>query len=486
MIPLSFYSIPVLMVTALIIVITGFRKERFASYIALAGSFVAAIFSAVTIFRVFNSGTIVLQVADWSAPFGISIVADSLSVVFVAIASVIGFFALLFSQSYIKNHKTEYYALVCLMLAGLLGVIHTGDLFNMFVFFEIMSVASYALVAFYRNRKSLEASIKYLIMGAFATSLILFGIALIYGSFGTVNMADLASKTAGYTGFVLPVAIGLMFTGFILKTGLVPFHTWLPDAYPAAPSPVTALFSGITIKAGIYIIIRVGFTVFGAPAVILTSLAVIGAVSMIVGGVLALLQSDLKRLLAYSSISQMGYIALALGLGTQMGISGGLFHILNHAIISSLLFLCAGVVIRFAKTSDLYKIAGTIKSSPLLTYTFLIGILSLGGIPFLNGFASKWLIYVATAQINPLLTVFTLLVSVLTMAYGLKAFYAVFMSNPNPGAAKIRIPLTMGIPLVVLAGLCIILGVVPYIGYYMTDFALQGLGTEAYIVAVLG
>lgn len=486
MTPLSFYSVSVLMLTAFLIAATGFKKERFAYILALFGSLSAAVLSSLTLFQVFQNGVLVHQIGGWPAPFSISIVVDQFSVILVVLASVIGFLAIMFSKSYIKEKKTEYYALICLVLAGLLGILQTGDIFNMFVFFEVMNVSCYALVAFYKNRTSLEASIKYLLMGAFATSLMLFGISLLYGSFGTLNLADIAVKASGYSGYLLPVALGLLFTGFAIKAGLVPFHTWLPDAHPAAPSPISAILSGLVVKGGLYAILRIGFTVFSAPQVMLNSLVVIGILSMVTGGVLALMQSDLKRLLAYSTISQMGYIALAFGVGTQIGISGGIFHLINHAVTKSLLFLCAGAVIHYTKTSNMHKIAGSLKTNPILTYTFLIGVLSLGGIPFLNGFASKWLIYIATLQVNPLLTIFTLIITAMTLAYGLKAFYMVFMSNPGPGSRTLHVPLTMSFVLVVLAGACIILGLVPAIGYYISDFALQGLNGTQYIRAVLG
>ncbi len=486
MMPLSFYSIPVMMATAFIAMSVGFKKNTLSQYIALGGSFVSVILSAVTFFQVSKEGTLVFQASGWPAPFGISVVVDSFSIVFVTLVSVMGFLIVLFSQSYIKERKTEYYSLLSLALAGLLGILQTGDIFNMFVFFEVMNVACYALVAFYGNRKSLEASIKYLIMGALATSLMLLGIAFLYSSFGTLNLADLAEKTLGYSGYLLPAAVALISTGFAIKAGLFPFHTWLPDAHPAAPSPISALLSGLVIKGGMYAIIRLVFTILRTPLIMTTALTTIGILSMIVGGVLALMQTNLKRLLAYSSISQMGYIALAFGLGTQMGISGGIFHIINHAIIKSLLFLSAGVIIYYTKTSNLYEISGTIKSTPVLTYSFLIGILSLGGMPFFNGFASKWLIYVATFQINPLLTIFTLVITTITLAYGFKAFYMVFMTNPNPSTKTVKIPATMSIVLIVLMGLCILLGVVPSIGYYISDFALRGLESGGYIAAVLG
>ena len=486
MIPLSVYAIYVLMVTGFLTAAIGIKKERFAPYIALLGSFIAAVFSVATIMQVLQNGTITHAIGGWPAPFGIVMVVDSFSVTLLSIVSVVGFLAIMFSHNYIKKNKTEYYALLSLVLAGLLGIFQTGDIFNMFVFFEIMNVSCYALVAFHRNRPALEASIKYLFMGALATSLMLFGIAILYGSFGTLNLADLAIKTANYNGYLLPVAIGLLFTGFAIKSGLVPFHAWLADAHPAAPSPFSAVLSGLVVKGGLYAMLRIGFTVLGAPAVIMNLLLGIGIISMVVGGALALMQTDLKRLLAYSTISQMGYIALAFGLGTPAGMSAGLFHLINHIIIKSLLFMGAGVVIHYAKTSDMYQIAGTIKSSPLLTYTFLIGILSLGGLPFLNGFASKWLIYIATLNVNPLITVFTIIITAMTMAYGMKAFYMVFMSNPNPSAKKIRVPVRMAIPLVILAAACIVLGMVPSIGYYISDFAINSLGTQAYIGAVLG
>ena len=486
MIPLSFYSVPLLIGTAFIAMSVGFKRDSLAPLVGLAGSLGAAGLCIAGLFQVMQNGIMTGTVSGWPAPFGISVAVDQLSIVLVSLVSIIGFLAVMFSQKYVTGNKTEYYTLVMLALAGLMGIMQTGDIFNMFVFFEVMNVSAYALVAFRRDKKSLEAGIKYLIMGAFATSMMLLGIAFLYGEFGTLNIADLAAKTVGYSGHVLPVSVGLLLTGFAIKSGLVPFHAWLPDAHPAAPSPFSAILSGLVIKGGFYAILRIGFTMLGASALVMGALAVMGLLSMVVGGVLALMQTDLKRLLAYSSISQMGYIALAAGLGTQLGMSGALFHIVNHAIIKSLLFLCAGVVIHHAKTADMYKLGGTFRSAPVLTYAFLIGMLSLGGIPFFNGFTSKWLIYIATMQINPLLTVVTLLVTAMTIAYGMRAFYAIFMTNPNPSSRSVRLPLAMSIPLVVLAGLCLLFGLVPSLGYQMTEFMMQGLSGQAYMEAVLG
>jgi multicomponent Na+:H+ antiporter subunit D len=169
-----------------------------------------------------------------------------------------------------------------------------------------------------------------------------------------------------------------------------------------------------------------------------------------------------------------------------MGMNGAIFHIVNHAIIKSLLFLGAGVVVHQARTTDMYQIAGTFRPGRLLTCTFLIGVLSLGGLPFFNGFMSKWMIYIATLQVNPWITLVALVTTALTLAYGLKAFHTVFMTNPNPSSKRMEIPLSMSVPLVVLAGMCLLLGLMPSLGYQMVDFAIQGLAGQPYVEAVLG
>jgi multicomponent Na+:H+ antiporter subunit D len=198
------------------------------------------------------------------------------------------------------------------------------------------------------------------------------------------------------------------------------------------------------------------------------------------------MQSDLKRLLAYSSISQMGYIALAIGLGSTLGIVGGVFHIINHAITKSLLFLCAGAMIYHAKSTDMYQISVRMKFGRWISYSFLLGVLALAGLPLLNGFASKWLIYIATIHFNPVLTIITLVVTALTVAYGLKAFYVLFMKNPEPRTEKAKIPWSMKIPIAVLVTLCFILGIFPEIGYWLAEMASSAFGNVEYARMVLG
>ncbi|MFH1445013.1 MAG: proton-conducting transporter membrane subunit [Nanoarchaeota archaeon] len=479
----SFYAILLLLASAFITAIVGIKKDNLVPFISIASTFAAFLLTVFTVPLVISQKILTMQMQAWPAPFGITVVVDPLALIMALLVTGIGFFVSLFSFRYIEEGKTEYYTLLSLILVGILGVIHTGDMFNLFVFFEIVSISSYALVAFKRNKASFEASIKYLIMNSFATSLILLGIAFLYGMTGTLNMAHLAVEITGLSTPLLPITFGIILAGFALKAGLVPFHTWLPDAHSAAPSPISALMSGIMISMGVYAIIRLTFTVFFAPAAVLSMLVILGIASMLIGAVLAIMQSDLKRMLAYSTVSQIGYISMSLGLGTYLGAVGGIFHIINHTIIKSLLFLCAGVIIYKIKTSDMNKI--TSKFHPLLGYSFLIGVLSLAGIPLLNGFASKWVIYLATLEVFPILTIFTVMVSVLTLAYGLKAFYLIFLVNVNHDKEKKSIPISMMIPIIILTALCIFFGIFSQFGYEISEFVVSSLIKSQYILGVL-
>jgi len=482
----SFVSVIVLIATGILTAITGLKRKhsRGAPLVAIAGIITASVFVILTIPDVWGGKILSFQMGGWIAPFGITIVVDMLTLVFSLLIVGIGLFATVFSYKYIKNRRPEFYALICLMMAGLLGIVHTGDLFNLFVFFEISNVSSYALVAYYRKRHAAEASIKFLILGSLATSMILLGITLVYASIGTLNMADLVLKMPLATGFMIPIALVFMLTGFMFKAGIFPFHFWLPDAHPAAPSPISAMLSGVVISTGVYAVLRVGFIVFGALSTMLTILMFFGIASMLIGAVFAILQNDLKRMLAYSSISQVGYIVMSIGLGTSLGLVGGVFHIVNHAIIKSLLFLCAGVIIYHARTSDMAEIGKRIRFGPVLTYAFLIGVLALAGVPFLNGFASKWVIYLSTFEFSVLLTIFTIVISVLTFAYGIRAFYLIFVSGD--GAPEHKTPRSMLAPIIILAVICILIGLLPQIGIAVSESMCSGLDPVVYAGAVLG
>jgi multicomponent Na+:H+ antiporter subunit D len=470
---------------AFITVIFSKKFPHLKPYIVIGATLISFLYALITIPDVIANSVLSYQMEGWRSPFGITIAVDSLNIVFITLVSFVGFLVSVFSIKFVKKMQTRFYSLFCLQMAGLLGVLHTGDIFNMFVFLEITNISSYALTSFYRNRDAVESSMKYLFMGAFSTSLILLGIAFIYGAFGTVNMADLAVKIGSSQSFIIPVSLVLLLSGFALKSGLFPFHAWLPGAYSSAPSHISAMFSGVVSKAGIYGMVRIGFTVFSAPSILFDMLLIVGVLSMIIGALLAFYQTNLKRMLAYSSISQMGYIAVSFGVATMIGFSGGILHVINHAIISSMLFLLGGIIIMKAGTNDMALIGSKFRFEKWISATFLIGVLSLAGVPLLNGFVSKWLIYVATFETFPILTILSIVFSIITLLYGLKAYYLIFMSSNAKLERATDVHWTMKYPIILLAAICIILGVIPWLGLGISDFVVQSFSQLNYIAGVL-
>jgi len=356
------------------------------------------------------------------------------------------------------------------------GVILTGDFFNLFVFLEIASISSYALVAFGVEAEELEASFKYLILGGVSSTIILLGIALLYSATGTLNMADVSmSIQKGISRNVLFFTFALFLMGFGLKSAMVPFHAWLPDAHPSAPAPISAMLSGLIIKAlGIYSVARIFFVIIGVVPIIKTILMVLGALSMVIGVFLAVGQWDFKRLLAYHSISQMGYVMVGIGLATPLGILGGLFHLLNHAVFKSLLFLCSGAFEYTTGTRQLKQLGGLIRKMPWTGSSCSIAALSISGVPPFNGFWSKFIIIVALFQShNYLLAIITVFVSFMTLISFVKVQkYSLFGVLPKKLQDIKEVPVLMVSGMVILALLCIGLGILfPVYGFSILESA---------------
>lgn len=274
----------------------------------------------MSVFVLGQEGVTIYHVGGWRTPLGIDLRVDALTTLILltinGLAFVVGIYSIAYLWSYTSRER--YYSLMMFIVAGTNGVVLTGDLFNLYVFMEITAIASYALVAFGGETEDFEASFKYAVFGGLSSALILIGIGLLYGVTGTLNLAHLASQLeqSGPSG-PAQFALGLFLCGFGVKAAVVPFHAWLPDAYPAAPAPISALLSGVVSKViGLYVLARLVFNVFGVTDELLSLMQWAGGVTMVVGGLLALGQSDFKRLFAYSSISQVGLILLAFGFGT--------------------------------------------------------------------------------------------------------------------------------------------------------------------------
>jgi len=409
---------------------------------------------------------ILFNVGNWGGELlgrivGIQLVVDGLTIFMLIIVNFIAFIVAVYSVNYMTKYteKWQFFTLFLLMLAGMNGVLITGDIFNLFVFLEIASLASYALVAFGTEKRELEASFKYAIMGGMASLLILLGIVFLYSHTGTLNMEDMTRILAGSEQPALMYLVfGLMLAGFGLKAAMVPFHAWLPDAHPSAPAPISAMLSGVLIKAlGVYAIARIFITVFGFPQEISIILMTLGAISMGVGALVALRQWDMKRLLAYSSISQIGYIMLGLGIGTPLGILGALFHLFNHSVFKSLLFLDSGAIEYASGTRNMKEMGGLSKKLPVTSGSTLAGAMSLAGIPPFAGFWSKLIIIIAAVQANHMkLAAWAVLMSIVTIAYVVKVTRFAFLGALKDKFVNIKeIPAFMRISLIVLALICI-------------------------------
>jgi multicomponent Na+:H+ antiporter subunit D len=405
----------------------------------------------------------IYNLGGWPTPVGIDMRLDALATLLLLAVNIVGLAVSLYSVDYMRRYtaRSHFYSLFLLMVTGMNGVILAGDLFNLYVFLEVAAIASYALVAFGCAHEELEASFKYIVLGSLSSALILTGVALVYGMTGTLNLAHIAARIAeNGKDTPLLLAFGLFICGFSFKAALVPFHAWLPDAHPAAPAPVSAMLSGVLIKAiGVYVLARLAFNVFGIADNELSLLRWLGLLSMIAGGLLAAGQKDIKRLFAYSSISQVGFIILGLGLGTPLGLIGGLYHLLNHAFFKSLLFLNAGAIEYATGTRKLEKLGGLNSRLPVTAATSMVGSMSIAGIPPFSGFWSKLIIVLACIESGFYgFAIAAVLISIVTLAYQLKVQrMAFFAALPDTLRELHREPPMMALAMIILAIGCIAL-----------------------------
>ncbi len=455
LIPL-FVALP--LAVSLLIQLVARGRPALAEWLANATMLALVLMTCYTI-----GDTGLYHMGGWPTPIGIDLRLDALANLLLLAVSLVGFAVALYSVDYMRRFSARghFYSLFLLMVTGMNGVILAGDLFNLYVFLEVAAVASYSLVAFGCAHEELEASFRYVVLGSLSSALILIAIALVYGITGTLNMAHMAGRIAE-TGMDAPLllAFGLFICGFSFKTALVPFHAWLPDAHPAAPAPVSAMLSGVLIKAiGIYVLARLVFNVFGVGESELGLLRWLGVLSMVVGGLLAAGQKDIKRLFAYSSISQVGFMVLGLGLGTPLGLVGALYHLVNHSMFKSLLFLNAGAVEYATGTRNLKELGGLNRSLPVTGATSLIGSMSIAGIPPFNGFWSKLIIILACVESGYYgFAAVAVAISIVTLAYQLKVQrLAFFASLPDAMQNLRREPRLMALAMILLATGCIAL-----------------------------
>lgn len=418
---------------------------------------------------------------------------DMLSVFMTGSISVLGLLVAVYSTSYMEKESrlTEFYTLMTFMMAGMMGVVMAGDMFTLFVFWELMGLSSYVLVAFQkRTWGPIEAGFKYLVMSATAGAFLLLSMSIMYGMTGTLNLAQISSAIRGQSVSPwLSLLFVMLIVGFGVKSAIVPFHTWLPDAHSEAPSSISALLSGIVVKIGIYGILRIIALIYGQNVanwqIILAGLAVI---TMFVGNVMALLQTDLKRLLAFSTVAQIGYILFGVSIFTATSITGSLFHVVNHLIMKGLLFLGLGCFIHQAGTRDIHELAGVRKLMPLTSACFTVGVFAIAAVPGLNGFWSELMIVTAGVQSGMMLLSGLMVLNIfISVAYYLRIIYNMILKEPGENLVKVKeSPNGMLIPIIVLALACIAIGVYPDPVIRLAASAAEALlNVDAYINAVM-
>lgn len=385
---------------ALFMPLAGLIHRRGPWLVAVVSSACAAGFAGFGLLHVARHGTVRYAVGNWDPPVGIELVADPLSVFMLMVMAIVALATLIHSREPVEREVEAspaiYYAAALITLGGFAGIVSTGDLFNLYVFLEISALGSYALLGS-NGARSAVAAFRYLIVGTLGASLYLIGVGFILISTGTLNIADLR-LILGETGLTVPVGVGagLMVAGFAVKFALVPFHRWLPDAYTEAASTSTALVAPLGTKVAAYGLIRLILDVFPAVDVVEVLhlreiLALLGAVAILWGSILAIPQRNLKRMLAYSSVAQVGYIALGVGLGTTFGMIGAVLHILNHACMKCCLFLVSSHLETRGRGVDIEGFDSSLKRDmPVTSAAFAIAALSMIGLPPTAGFFSKW------------------------------------------------------------------------------------------------
>ncbi|MDN4501596.1 monovalent cation/H+ antiporter subunit D family protein [Alteromonadaceae bacterium BrNp21-10] len=383
------------------------NKPRLSWLFACFAAVISLLISGALLYQVQQSGVISYMLGGWDAPWGIEYRIDLLSAYVLLIVSAIGTVVLLAANTSIRQEIDEdkqsvFYVLYLLCMAGLLGIVATGDIFNVFVFLEISSLATYALVAFGRDRRALLAAYQYLILGTIGATFLLLGIGLLYSLTGTLNMQDLAERLpVASESATVYTAFAFMIVGVCLKLALFPLHLWLPNTYTYAPSIVTAFLAATATKVAIYLLIRLYFSVFGADFSALPIQPIfigLGLVSVFVASTVAIKQPNIKRLFAYSSVAQIGYMIIGIGIGSSLGLQATLLHLFNHALMKGALFLALAAVVYRIGSAERSGFNGLAKQMPWTMAAIVVAGLSLIGVPLTVGFVSKWYLVLASFQ----------------------------------------------------------------------------------------
>jgi len=479
--PLLAVVLPIIFSLPLYLIGKISQKARDATAV---GTALLSFLLVVSLYPAISAGKNAVYDAGFFFVGGMKFYVDATGFLFALVTSFIWLLATIYSTEYMKHEHAQerYFAFFMLTLGANLGVLMTGDLFSLFIFFELLGLSSWVLVVHAETPTAMNAGKKYLFINIIGGLITLLGIFLFYTTFGTLSISPILEKTfeLGSMRYIIAVA---MLAGFAVKAGMFPVHVWLPEAHPVAPSPASALLSGIMVKAGIYGMIRTLLLLF-SPAKDIELwhlmqgfgfvLLWLGIFTIFVGGILALLQSNIKRLLAYSTISQIGYIVMDIGFALYAGyegtipMSGAIMHFMNHAMYKSLFFLAAGSIYFATHELDMHKFGGLWKRMPVTFLVFVIAILGITGAPFFNGYISKSILFESISEAAKENSVFSLAIvlfllgSSVTVAYQLKMLVMTFFGEEKEASKHAKeVPLPMLLPMITIAAVIITIGVAP-------------------------
>ncbi|MCO8266007.1 monovalent cation/H+ antiporter subunit D family protein [Haloferax sp. AB510] len=419
----------------------GGRFERIGWFVAAAMGLVHLGLSATVAAQVLDVGRVSYAVGGFEPPFGIELVADGVSAPLLVLVSLSTLGVLAYARR-AGPHSNAFYSELALLTAGISGVFATADVFNLYVFLEITGLATYALVASGRSPRAALASLKYLFVGTIGASLYLLGVGYLYIITGTLNMADLTGAVAsvGYTSPAILTSFGLIVTGLLVKVAVFPLHTWQPGAYAESPDTVSAYISALVSTAAAYALVRIIYAVYTTKFLDEISLAgdalvALASVSIVVGAVLAVMQSDLKRMLAYSSVSQFGLVVAAIGLANETALVGAVVHLVGHAVMKGGLFLTVGVFATGLGVRTVEDFAGLAAKAPISSAAFAVLAFSMVGIPPAVGFVGKWNIVVGAVEAGAWPVAAVVVVStLLTLAYFGRVIERMYFTAPEPEA----------------------------------------------------
>ncbi len=458
--------------------------------IALAVGLACSLNSVLIWRQVQVSGEIVYSLGGWAAPAGIEYRVDSANALILLIVSFIYLISIIYARTSIRaevheKNQSWLYAAWILCFTGLSGITLSGDVFNVFVFLEVSSLSTYILISFGQDRRCLTAALRYLVMGTIAATFYLIGVGFLYSLTGTLNMNDLSTLLPDLASQnTVAVAFGFIIVGLAIKMALFPLHAWLPNAYTYAPNAITAFLAGTATKAAVYVLMRLAFAIFPdqyfsdftSTHEIILILGIIGAVA---ASAVAIFQSDLKRLFAWSSIGQIGYIAVGLGLASTAGVAASFLHLFNHALMKTAIFMAIGGLFFVTRSTNVSALENAGRRMPWTMAAILIGGLSLIGVPFTTGFISKWYLVSATFEQNHWwLAGLILLGSLVTAAYVWKIVeIAYFRKDPSAPVVRREAPLTLLIPIWMLVAANI---------YFGIDARFTGVAATQAARAILG